>query len=225
MKKIFKLILFMLTSGLFFIVTSQAYAKDKELTLIYTGETHAMLYHCACPVEQDGGLARRATLINQLRKQNPESLVLDSGNFFGAGLLDQNTQNTQLDMLRSGIALRAMELMRYDALNLSDDEFNFGKDFLMDNISKVKLKFLSANLKSDKVAPYIIKQVAGVKLGIIGVTNLISRRKAGDLVFIEPKAAVESAVLELKKKGVALVILLSNLGEAEDLKIIESVPG
>lgn len=225
MKKTFTLILFMLMGGLFFIQISQAYAKDKELTLIYSGETHAMLYHCACPVEPDGGVARRATLIKQLRKQHPESLLLDSGNFFGAGLLDQNTQNTQLDMLRTAIALRAMELMQYDALNLSDDEFNFGKDFLMDNINKVKLNYLSANLKSDKVAPYIIKQVAGVQLGIIGVTNLMSRQKAGDLVFIEPKAAVESAILELKKKGVDLVILLSNLGEVEDLKIIESVPG
>ena len=58
----------------------------KEITIIYTGETHAMLYPCNCPKEPDGGVARRATLIKQLRKNYPDALLLDSGGFF-AGVL------------------------------------------------------------------------------------------------------------------------------------------
>ncbi len=225
MKKISLLILSAIAYGLFSMVISLAYAKDKDLTIIYTGETHAMLYHCNCPVEPDGGVARRATLIKQLKKQHPDSLLLDSGNFFSAGLLDQNTQNTQLDMQRAKINLAAMELMKYDALNISDDEFNFGKDFLSENIGKVKLDFISSNLSSDMAKPYVIKEAAGMKIGIIGLTNLSAKQKAQGLEFVEPKQAVERSVRELKKKGVGPVILLSNLGERDDLKIIESVPG
>ncbi|MFA4990138.1 MAG: hypothetical protein WC576_05125 [Candidatus Omnitrophota bacterium] len=210
--------------GLFLIVLTRAYAQDKELTLIYTGQTHAALYPCNCPVEEDGGVSRRATLIKQLREKHPDSLVLDSGNFFSGGLLDQNTQNTQLDMQRSRINLAAMGLMQYDALAISDDEFNFGEDFLKENISKVKLNFVSANLKLEDIVPYSVKEINGLKVGIIGLTNYGVKQKAAGVKFIEPRIAVETAVRELKAKGVTLVILLSNLGEDADLKIIENIP-
>ncbi|MFH0855316.1 MAG: hypothetical protein V1869_02185 [Candidatus Omnitrophota bacterium] len=206
-------------------ITSPAYAQDKELALIYTGETHSMLYHCDCPVEPDGGVARRATLIKQLKKSHPDVLVLDSGNFFSGGLLDQNTQNTQLDMRRAEVNLAAMGLMGYDAVNISDDEFNFGKEFFNENLSRSKLPFVSANLKSDIVSPYIIKEVSGIKVGIVGLTNPAAKQKAGPLQLAGPKQALESSVRQLKKKGVGLVILLSNLGEPGDSGIIEAVPG
>jgi hypothetical protein len=207
------------------LIISSVYTKDKELVLIYTGETHAMLYHCNCPVEPDGGVARRATLIKQLRKEYPDVLVLDSGNFFSAGPLDQNTQNTQLDMQRAKISLSAMESMKYDAVNISNDEFNFGKDFLSENINKTKLDFVSSNLSLGTVKPYVVRNVAGIKVGIIGLTNLAAERRSPDLKLIDPKQAVESSVRELKKQKVKLIILLSNLGEQEDLKIIGGVPG
>lgn len=225
MKKLFILILSAMIYGVFSIAVACAYAKEKDLVLIYTAETHSMLYHCNCPIEPDGGVARRATLIKELKKQYPDSLVLDSGNFFSGGLLDQNTQDTQLDMQRAAINLAALELMKYDALNLSDDELNFGKEFLKKNVDKVKLDFISSNLNSDMAKPYIIKKIAGVKVGIIGLTNLAAKQKAQDLKFIEPKQAVEKYVRELNSKGVNLVILLSNLGENNDLNIIKNVPG
>jgi len=225
LKKIILLILSGLAYGLFSIAIVFASVQDKEVTLIYTGGTHAMLYPCDCPIEADGGVARRASLIKQLRQLYPDALVLDSGNFFSGGLLDQNTQNTQLDMQRAIINLSSMELMKYDALAVSGDEFNFGKKFLEEAIVKAKLNFVSANLKSGKVVPYIIKEAAGIKVGIIGLTNLAARPKAQGLEFIEPKAAIRASMQELKKKGVSLVILLSNLGESEDLKIIEDIPG
>jgi len=219
------LILAAMACSLFSAAVVCAYAKDKQITLIYTGETHAMLYPCSCPVEPDGGVARRATLIQQLRKQYPDSLLLDSGSFFSGGLADQYTQNTQLDMLRAGLNLRAMELMRYDALAVSQDEFNFGKGFFEENIAKVKLNFVSSNLKFAKTVPYIIREVAGLKTGIIGLTNPLAKQKSGDLKFLESRASLAASVRELQKKGVTLIILLSNLGEDEDLKIIKEVPG
>jgi len=80
-------------------------------------------------------------------------------------------------------------------------------------------------LKFAKIAPYIIKEIAGVKIGIIGLTNPAAKLKAQNLEFIEPKAGLKASVGELKKKGASPVILLSNLGESEDLKIIENIPG
>ena len=201
---------------------SNSFAKD--VTLIYTGSTHAMLYPCFCPIEPDGGVARRATLVKQLRKSNPDILLLDSGNFFSSGLQDENTQNTQLDMQRAIVNLRAMELMKYDAVNLSEDEFNFGEKFFEENAGKSKLEFVSANLKSERILPHVTKELAGIKFGIIGLSSSKVKNKVKDLKVIDPKIALKDSVAQLKAKGTDIIILLSNLGD-EDKKLINEIPG
>jgi len=202
----------------------------QEITILYTGETHAMLYPCNCPKEPDGGVARRAALIKQLKKDNPDTLVLDSGGFFSGGLQDEYTQNTALDMQRAQVNLKAMELMQYDAVAIGDDEFNFGREFLQENIMKTNLVFLSCNISDAGrnpalFRPYIIKEVAGKRIGIIGVTTLLAMQKASGIKFIEPRLAVKEAVSELKKNNTDIIILLSHLGESEDLNLIKDVEG
>ena len=211
---IFVVILF---SGL----VSLSYAK--EITILYTGETHAALYHCNCPIEPDGGIARRAALIKQLRSSNPDLLLLDSGGFFAGGLMDENTQNSELDMQRTLINLKAIEAMKYDALAVGDDEFNFGKEFLGAHAAKSTSAFVSSNVQSDALKPFLIKEVAGTKIGIIGVTGLSAMSKAGGLTFIAPKIAVRDALDQLKKQGAHIIVLLSHLGESDDLALLQEV--
>ena len=225
MKKILSFVIWNLIFiwNLSFGICHLSYAK--EITILYTGETHAMLYPCSCPKEPDGGISRRATLIKQLKKQNPDTLVLDSGGFFAGGLLDEYTQNTELDIARTRVNLKAMELMQYDAVAVGDDEFNFGKEFLQEAIQNSNLEFLASNIASELFKPYIIKEVSGAKIGIIGVTTLQALPKAGGLKIIEPKIAIKKNIEELKKNGIDLVVLLSHLGEEEDLRLIEEIDG
>jgi 2',3'-cyclic-nucleotide 2'-phosphodiesterase / 3'-nucleotidase / 5'-nucleotidase len=169
-------------------------AFAEEITIIYTGETHAMLYPCNCPKEPDGGVARRAALIKQLREKYPASLVLDSGNFFSGGLLDEYTQNTSLDKKRAIINLKAMEIMGYDAVAVGDAEFNFGKEFLLENIDKAQVPFLSCNINFSKFLPALVKEVAGVKVGIIGLTSPLVAQKADGLKFIDSEIALSAQV-------------------------------
>ena len=221
-------ILFLLLPTTYYLLPTNVSAQ--EITILYTGETHAMLYPCNCPKEPDGGVARRATLIKQLRQKNPNTLVLDSGGFFAGGLQDEYTQNTALDMQRARVNLKAMESMKYDALTIGDDEFNFGRDFLEENITKTNLAFLSCNISDTAklpglFRPYIIKEVSGIKIGIIGVTTLLAVQKASGFKFIEPRLRVKQAVSELKKNNVNIIVLLSHLGESEDLNLIKDFEG
>ncbi|MFA6218065.1 MAG: hypothetical protein WDL87_10495 [Candidatus Omnitrophota bacterium] len=211
----------------FFCGSLRCFAYAEEITLLYTGSTHSMLYTCSCPKEKDGGISRRASLIKELRKTNANTLVLDSGAFFGGGIKDEYTQNTELDKARTKVNLKAMAMMRYDAAALSPEEFNFGKDFLHENIAGQSIAFLSCNVSPDTVdtRPYVIKAFGDVKIGIIGVTSPLAEPKSGGLKFSEPKAAVKVAIQALKKESVSIVILLSNLGEQDDLELINSVPG
>jgi len=216
---------FLSFSFVFCILSFTLVCYAEEITILYTGETHAMIYHCNCPVEPDGGIARRATLVKQIRKENPNTLLLDSGGFFAGGPLDEYSQNSQLDLNRTEAQLKGMELIRYDAVAIGDDEFNFGRKFLEDKISVSKIPFLSSNMESDKVKPYIIKDLGGVKIGIIGVTGTSAIKKAEGINFTAPVTAVQENVKDVKKKGADIVVLLSHLTENEDLNIIKGISG
>jgi len=209
---LFSLVLLGLSAG-------NLYAK--EITILYTGTTHAMLYPCSCPFERDGGIARRASLVKELRRKHPALLLLDCGSFTAGGMLDEYTQNSRLDMHRSEVNLKAMELMRYDAVAVNNDEFNFGKSFFLKNARKDSPVFLSANLESDKVAPYIVKQVSGVKIGLIGLTNLAANQKSEGLKIRAPKG-IDGLVRRLKSEGVEIVVVLSTLDKRENADLISS---
>lgn len=196
-----------------------------EVTLLYTGETHAMLYPCSCPVETDGGIARRSALIKTLRKSSPNVLLVDSGAFFAGGLMDEYTQSTELDMARTQIALNAMGRMKYDAAALGDEEFNFGRKFLEDGLRSGAVPVLSANVDCPNVSPFIIKELSGVKVGIIGATPVSAAAKSGGIPVVEPKAAIARAITDVKGRGADIVVLLSHLGEADDLELIKAVDG
>jgi hypothetical protein len=197
--------------------------RAQEITVLFSGQTHAMLYHCNCPKKPDGGIARRATIVKETRKDNPAILLVDAGRFFSGGLLDEFNQNTQLDMQRTKINLAAMETMGYDAVAVSDEEFNFGQEFLVSAIAATKVPFLSCNSILPGVKPYFIKDISGLKIGVVGVTSLAAVKKAAGVQFIEPKRALAQTLEDLKKQGIDIVVLLSNLSEEESLRLIEEV--
>jgi len=198
----------------------------KEAVILYTGNTHAMLYPCSCPVERDGGIARRASLIKDIRKEYPDLLLLDCGSFTaGGGVLDEYAQNNILDAQRSELNLKAMELMGYDAVALSSDEFNFGKDFFLKNARKNNPAFLSANLDSDKVEPFILREVAGLKIAIIGLTDLAASQKSEGLPVKPVDSIVAGLISRLRGEGVQVVIVLSTLDIKESQELISKVKG
>jgi len=221
--KISGIFLFTLVACAFCLVACAS--SSKEITLLYTGDTHAMLYPCSCPIEKDGGIARRATLLKDLKKKYPDALVLDSGDFFAGGIKDEYTQNTEIDKARTAINLKAMELMKYDAVAMSVDEFNFGADYLKETLNASGLNHLSCNFKADKAAPFLIKEISGTKIAVIGVTPLAANKKAGGEQVIDPKVAVSSAVADAKQKGAHIVVLLSQLTEALNKDLVSAVPG
>ncbi len=212
-------------------------ANAEEFSILYTGDTHAMIYPCSCAIEPDGGISRRAAFIKEERRKNPDILLLDSGSFVAGGALDDYSQNAQLDMERTRINLKAVQLMRYDALALGDNEFNFGERFLADTVPPDFPAILSCNIAGrnypgaaaapapDFVRPYIIKEISGVKIGIMGVTPPQAVHKAPGVKILDPKQAIARHVAELREQKADIIILLSRLGEQEDQRLQMDVPG
>lgn len=201
-------------------------ARAEKVAILYTGQTHAGLYHCNCPKEPDGGVARRMSKIKELRLANPNTLVLESGAFFAGGGYDEHSQGFALDKARTEVNLKALELMQYDALVIGDEELNFGKDYLVSKIKESKLSFISANLKLEGVKPYSIKKVGNTNIAVIGLTNEEAKAKLGAENLLEDVSSALPRVLgELKNAQADLVVVLSYLGEEKDKELLTQIKG
>lgn len=208
-----------------FWVISIASADVKKITILYTGETHSMLYSCDCPLGLDGGVSGRSTKIKQVRKETPNILLLDSGGVFAGGVLDEYSQNVDLDKKRTLINLDAMKIMGYDAIAIGDEEFNFGGDFLKSAVKEKNLSFISSNIDDDYLRPALLKQVGGIKIGILALSTPDVKNKVENIKYIDPEEAVKNGIASLRAEGAGIVVVLSHLGEEQDLNLINRVPG
>lgn len=194
-----------------------------HITILYTGNTQSDLEPCGCYVGQSGGVARRATVIERLKKASFSPLILDAGEIFYG--------ESKLDRLKSEVYLKAMNMMGYDAACISASEFRFGKAYLKEQIQQSNFPFLSANLKKQEnkeieALPYIIKNVGQFKVAIIGISNIFKSTDVSNFGSIgkEPVATLKHYVPILNEEA-DFLILLSNLAISETRKIAEEVTG
>lgn len=197
-------------------------ALASEVVILHTSDTHGRI----SPIEYKGrqnvaGISRRYTYINQMRAENKNVLLLDSGDVFQGSLYyrqDYGKLNAKL-----------LKYLKYDAIVLGNHEFDNGVKVLRHNVRNSKTQFLSANVHfkdyylKKAVKPYIIKEIEGEKYLIIGVTT-------SDLANLSDTsyATVTDATEEIKKiiKNVKYdhLIILSHCGVDEDRRIAKEVP-
>jgi 5'-nucleotidase / UDP-sugar diphosphatase len=199
---------------------------NRNITILYTGSVKGTInpcIACACDQNGSGGLVRRAQMIESIRKGDPSVLLLDCGAVF-----DDQKDTAELH-------LQAMELMGYDALNLGSPEFNFGKEFLELTHSSVSFPYLASNLlyggnRLPWTREYIIKEVGGIKVAILGVLDpdglvqLPNQEQVKGLEVIPPEAALNRLLPEVREKA-DLVILLSRFGAEKTLALVKAVKG
>jgi 5'-nucleotidase/UDP-sugar diphosphatase len=162
-------------------------------------------------------------MIESIRKGEPSVLLLDSGAVF-----DHQSDNAKLH-------LQAMELMGYDALNLGIPELLLGKEFLERTSSQVTFPYIASNLlyggsRLPWTREYVIKEVGGMKVAILGILDPDDLKKipphddVKGFTVISPGDALDRLLPEVRGKA-DLVILLSQLGEARTLALVEAARG
>lgn len=188
-----------------------------KLTILHTNDTHSRIdpYPGNDPNYPGmGGYARRATIINEARKKDPDLILLDAGDIF---------QGTPYFNFYVGEPeLRLMTKMGYDASAFGNHEFDNGMDGFLEVLPNAGFPFLAANYDfSDTVlAGRVGKNVTfiknGYKIGVYGLginpKGLVSRNLYGDTVYHDPVEVAREQEKELKSLGCDLVICLSHLG-------------
>jgi len=120
-----------------------------------------------------GGYARLATKINEIRTStlNPV-IVVDSGDFFMGTVYDFSFMSTP-------VSTAYFQFAGYDAITLGNHEFDDGTGTLRSFAGSVNFPLLCANcdftnepeLNSDLIKPWIVKEVGGEKIGIMGLVT------------------------------------------------------
>lgn len=158
-----------------FAATTQV-PKEVKLTILGTSDMHGNLTSWSYESQKDyanSGFARVATLVKEAKTQNPNTLVIDNGDTIQGTILTDDLYNT--DLTKPNPVIDVMNFIGYDAMTLGNHEFNFGMK-MVDKLEKeADFPILSANIYNKKtgeylVEPYVIKEVEGIKVGILGLT-------------------------------------------------------
>jgi len=210
-----------------------------RVTLLHTNDTHSRIEPYAPgsekALEGRGGMARRATLVSQVRRSVPNVLLLDAGDVF-QGTPFFNQYKGKLDY-------RLMSLCGYDAATLGNHDFDNGVEGLVAAMEEAKFPFVVANFDAKgapalqaRIRPWIVKSFPGVKVGITGCCvdfkGLVSARNHAGVEWREPGEVLKPVVKHLREvEKVDLVVCLSHLGfdvrsnSIDDKRLAVAVPG
>lgn len=203
-------------------------AQDEEtfaLTIMHTNDTHAWFNPAS---GGNGGVAREAAVVKQIRAGVANSILVDAGDRFTGTLFHQQYHG-------QGNA-QVMNLLGYDVMTLGNHEFDNGDEILSAFLDMVDFPVVNSNVDfsgspvlADKVAPYAILEVGGQQIGVVGVitpeTDILSS-PGDELVFNTDLAgAVQPVVDELTGMGVNKVILLTHIGYNLDVELAAQISG
>ncbi|MDD4726542.1 MAG: 5'-nucleotidase C-terminal domain-containing protein [Tissierellia bacterium] len=216
-------IMFMLVVAIIIAPTNVfAEGENVKLTIIGTTDLHANIYNYSY---EDGkevdnlGMAKVYSVIQEIRASNPNTILVDNGDTIQGTILSDDLYNTKLEEKHPVIDV--MNFMDYDSMTLGNHEFNFGLDLIDKIAEEAEFSILAANAtyKEDGsylVEPYLIKEVAGIKVGILGITNPNIARwdgtKVAALQFDNPVETAEKHIAEMKEKGADIIFLSTHMG-------------
>lgn len=192
--------------------------KPKKITILHTNDVHSHIFPFSANDKKRanlGGIARRSTIINSIRKENPNTLLLDAGDIF------QGTP--YFNYFGGELEFKLMSLLKYDATTIGNHDFDNGIDGLYAQLPHAKFDFISANydfkntVMDSHVQPYKIFNKSGVKIGVFGLgielQGLVSKDAFKETKYLNPIEIAQDMSRILKtEQQCDLVICLSHLG-------------
>lgn len=196
-----------------------------RLTILHTSEHHGSLLPYDLPGAKGvGGVAGRAGLIAQVRREVPNVLLLDSGDIL-IGTAMSSVFRGEPDVL-------AMNLMRYDAMAVGNHEFDFGIDHFrkLQQLAKFALLSTSVRAKEKELTPlFILKEVAGLRVLIFSgldegtYPDSIHPTIVRELEYFEPISSAQGLIRGIGRRA-DLIVALTHMQTQQDLALAKAVP-
>jgi len=217
MKRLVLLIVFHFS----FFIFHLTFAQERKVFLVHTSDTHS----CVEPVSPNfsdtaqankGGYMRRVVLLEEMRREHPDNmLLLDCGDF--------SQGSAYYNLYKGEVEVKLMNLMRYDACTIGNHEFDFGLENLARLMRMAEFPFVCCNYDftgtpcEGLVKPYIIIERAGVRIGVVGVCpqpqGLITGKNYEGMQYTRPAQAAQPIIDKLRgEEQCDIVVCLSHLG-------------
>ena len=224
-------------------VTVKAADDTKQIDVLFTHDTHSHLDSFSTIVNGEqkevGGFAKIKTLINEKKKEDPDTLILDGGDF-SMGTLIQTVYDTE------AAELRMLGYLGYDVTTFGNHEFDYRSQGLAnmlraakssgetlpeivvcnvdwDSMEKAGLndgqKQIQSAFETYGVKDYVMVQKGDVKIAVVGVfgKDALECAPTCELSFKDPVEAVKETVEEIKKNEEAdMIACVSHGGTWED---------
>ena len=226
-------------------IPAEASEKSKQLDVLFTHDTHSHLNSFSTIVDGEqkevGGFAKLKTLIDEKKKENPDTLILDGGDF-SMGTLIQTVYDTE------AAELRMLGYLGCDVSTFGNHEFDYRSKGLADMLTVAKnsgetvpslvvcnvdwdsmekaglsegQKQIQSAFENYGVKDYVVVQKGDVKIAVVGVFGVDALKCAPtcELLFKDPVESVKKTVEEIKKnETVDMIACVSHSGTWEDEK-------
>src|SRR6266566_3398440 len=169
-----------------------------------------------------GGLARCATQITRWRRENSNSILIDVGDVY---------QGTDVSLRNKGaLMIDLLNHLEYDAWVVGNHEFDWGMECFEHALQQSNMPVLAANMLMEgkpefpdakhpfaKIQPFILKEIAGIKIAIVGITTpgmpfWLWPEFTRGLDFRHPVEPVRRAITRAKRGGANAIVLTGHMG-------------
>jgi 5'-nucleotidase len=196
--------------------------RSHKLTILHTNDVHSHLE----PFPMDGGkyqgqggVAQRAALVAQVRKEEEHVLLFDAGDIF------QGTP--YFNLYKGEPEIKTMSMLGYDACTMGNHDFDAGVEGFAKQLPHANFPVLTANydftntVLEGKTHPYKTFRKGKLKIGVFGLGvelhGLVSDHAYGNTKYIDPVMTAKTVTEKLKKNEKCdMVICLSHLGYQYD---------
>ena len=197
-----------------------------EVLVLHTADGYGYFDDCGCRADSTGGLAKRAWVVDSLRRESDRPILLvDAGDFTGG----ESAYGAALGR----VMVDAMELMEYDAFTLGEWDFNQGPGYVREIVTGNPIAWVHTNYDvvglEDLGRKTLVVEKGGRRIGLLGLFNptILLNPAMRDSVVVEPDivASAKRGVAELEEQGVDMVVVLSHLSYKGDRALAQLVPG
>ena len=192
--------------------------QKRHITILHTNDTHSHIEPFKANHRRNAnraGIPRRATLIEQIRKENQNTLLLDAGDIF------QGTP--YFNYFEGELEFKLMSILKYDVATIGNHDFDNSIEGLFKQLPNAKFDFVSANynfkntILDTHIKPYKIIIKDDIKIGIFGLgielEGLVNKKMYKETLYLNPIEITQDITSKLKdEEKCDLIICLSHLG-------------
>lgn len=197
--------------------TADRSSEDTTITFLSTNDVHSHIDPFpanAGAMAGRGGFARRAWMIDAIRKEAEHTVLLDAGDIF------QGTP--YFNLYKGELELKLMSEMSYDAATIGNHEFDNGMENIVQQLSHAQFDFVCANYDfshtplEGKIKPYTILTRGKIRIGVFGLgvalEGLVEKRLYGATKYYHPVEIAQDAVKTLNEAHCDIIVCLSHIG-------------